>query len=195
MKKVVRIQLFASIFLLLTGCAIEKENPVSKTEVVIEATTEMDEEPIIETITETNKEIKTESSVEKPFTKASVLEEDSLYFKRDYNTNSLSPDDLILTLEEKGMKPLSSSKEPYFDVLYFCGNQDEQFLDLLEVPFCYTDAYLNEGVTARVLEHENTYLYNTQEDTIYWERLKEVIKRNTQELIEHDKEYIASPML
>ncbi len=189
MKKVVRIQLFASIFLLLTGCAIEKENPVSETEVVIEATTEIDKEPIIETITETNKEVETESSVEKPFTKASVIEEDSLYFKRDYNTNSLSPDDLILTLEEKGMKPLSSSKEPYFDVLYFCGNQDEQFLDLLEVPFCYTDAYLNEGVTARVLEHENTYLYNAQEDTIYWERLKEVIKRNTQELIEHDKEY------
>ena len=114
------MKLFTSIFLLLTGCTLEKEN------------TGLVRESIVETIVETTKPLEEIESVETTKKESSIIEETSSYFQRDFDT-VLSNDDLILTQEEKGMNSLSKRSEDYFNTLYHCGVQDNRFLQLLVI--------------------------------------------------------------
>ncbi len=111
----------------------------------------------------------------------------SVYFNRTYNS-SADYDDMILTLEEKGVRDLSDeAKSAVQNVsLYNAIPYDFSWVEYFRIDDYYQSAYTHPNITSRIRNHHNTELYNRISNSIYWEKLADYIINNTEARIQKD---------
>ena len=117
---------------------------------------------------------------------------DSLYFNRTYNSK-LDYDGMILTLEEKGVENLSDQAKTAIKKVSFYNSTPYNFswVELFRISDYYQAAYTNPNVATRVRNHQNGELYNVSKDSIYWDKLVDVIMTNSANRVKNDSELVA----
>lgn len=164
-KKVRNLQIYlVSFSLLLTGCSIHLEKETTKN-------------------SKSDKVIVSEQEENNLTTRVLSDEKNSgisNYFNRTYRSRA-DYDEMILTLEEKGIRNLSDeAKKTIQNVsLYNTNPYDFSWVELFSIDECYQSVYTNSNVASRIKNHHNNEFYNALNDSIRWDTLLNRILDNS----------------
>ena len=102
-------------------------------------------------------------------------------------------DDIILTLDEKGIVLDESQENLVDDLTYNLENSDysnnefeDSIISSLNVEKYFDEAFTSEVATVKVKEHADSNLYNSLEDDIYWDKLFDVVKENNAKFLQDE---------
>lgn len=164
LKKVRNLQIyFTAMCLLLTGCSVKLEENKKSNDKEYSQSTE---------------------SIGNFFANS-----DTPYYHRTYHSLA-SYDDMILTLEERGIDTLSTdAKDAIQNVSFYNGNPyNFSWVDCFDIDEYYASIYTHPNIASRVQEHTNSELYNRLTNTINWEEAVDIIVRNSKAKASNDTE-------
>lgn len=167
-----------AISLLLSGCHFQ--NPSINSEV---ENTVVDQQ-IVEQIESLEEQLRIlRESMLNTEENFSVIESNAVegtYFEKDYGT-TVDYDSMILTMEERGIGPLSESAKALIKEISFVNKSrfNSSWIDLFEIDSFYLDAYMNSNVSSNPKTHQGSEFYNQSKDSICWDQLVKVIVQNS----------------
>lgn len=122
---------------------------------------------------------------------------DNIYFEKytdkDKNQNE-TMDEIILTLEEKGISVDSNHKSLFSDLnsnLETSNKTNDEFEKLiissLNIDKYFEEAFTSDVATVDVENHLDSNLYDSLNDDVYWDKLFDIVKTNNEKFLSEEE--------